>query len=205
LFRDDNNSQAEEDKFEEAQDAFRKAGHADQAIKVLEVLTHNAVLESRFSDAGYVATTAALIHSIPTVAAPKKLFYGRSLCAFARARTFCTAFNIRIAAALLVVSTPLLVLLLLLLLLLVTYQIVQVVSADAVPTFSMSFLRVWRTASFWIRSLLFDGIAPVGVVCSQLLLLAAVNGSTWRPAVCSRGGDVDQRRQAADQLIPDQV
>jgi len=44
---------AEEDKFEEAQDAFRKAGHADQAIKVLEVLTHNAVLESRFSDAGY--------------------------------------------------------------------------------------------------------------------------------------------------------
>eukprot|EP00039_Didymoeca_costata_P007788 m.103931 g.103931 ORF g.103931 m.103931 type:complete len:1184 (+) comp13828_c0_seq5:52-3603(+) len=47
------NSLAEKDKYEEAQEAFRKAGHPEKAIEVLEVLTHNAVLESRFGDAGY--------------------------------------------------------------------------------------------------------------------------------------------------------
>ena len=33
--------------------AFHKAGRQDEAVKVLEQLTHNAVLESRFNDAGY--------------------------------------------------------------------------------------------------------------------------------------------------------
>lgn len=44
---------AELDRYEEAQDAFREAGHPDKAIRVLQVLTHNAVVESRFADAGY--------------------------------------------------------------------------------------------------------------------------------------------------------
>lgn len=33
--------------------AFHKAGLQAEAVKVLEQLTHNAVMESRFSDAGY--------------------------------------------------------------------------------------------------------------------------------------------------------
>jgi intraflagellar transport protein 122 len=42
---------AENDDFEAAQDAFRKAGMQGRAGEVLEVLTHNAVVESRFVDA----------------------------------------------------------------------------------------------------------------------------------------------------------
>jgi len=33
--------------------AFHQAGMEDQAVKVLEQLTQNAVVESRFNDAGY--------------------------------------------------------------------------------------------------------------------------------------------------------
>ena len=41
------------DRFDEAQDAFKQAGKPDQSLKMLRQLTHNAVTENRYNDAGY--------------------------------------------------------------------------------------------------------------------------------------------------------
>jgi len=41
------------DKFEEAQAAYKKAGRPDLSRKILQQLTHNAVVERRYMDAGY--------------------------------------------------------------------------------------------------------------------------------------------------------
>jgi len=41
------------DRFDEAQDAFKKAGRPDQSLRMLKELTHNAVTEHRYHDAGY--------------------------------------------------------------------------------------------------------------------------------------------------------
>eukprot|EP00455_Lapot_gusevi_P044462 TRINITY_DN5556_c0_g8_i1.p1 TRINITY_DN5556_c0_g8~~TRINITY_DN5556_c0_g8_i1.p1 ORF type:complete len:717 (+),score=248.02 TRINITY_DN5556_c0_g8_i1:1-2151(+) len=41
------------DRFDEAQEAFKKAGRPDQSLRMLEQLTVNAVTENRYQDAGY--------------------------------------------------------------------------------------------------------------------------------------------------------
>lgn len=41
------------DRFDEAQDAFKMAGRPDESLRMLEQLTHNAVTENRYDDAGY--------------------------------------------------------------------------------------------------------------------------------------------------------
>ena len=41
------------DRFEEAQEAYKKAGRPDLSRKILQQLTHNAVVERRYQDAGY--------------------------------------------------------------------------------------------------------------------------------------------------------
>ena len=53
---------AETDKFEEAQRAFNEAGFKKEAIKVLEELTFNSVIESRFGDASYYYWLLSMEH-----------------------------------------------------------------------------------------------------------------------------------------------
>ena len=44
---------AEQDRFVEAQAAYTKAGQGEQSLRMLETLTHNAVVEHRFPDAAH--------------------------------------------------------------------------------------------------------------------------------------------------------
>ena len=43
----------EQDRFVEAQAAYTKAGQGEQSLRMLETLTHNAVVEHRFPDAAH--------------------------------------------------------------------------------------------------------------------------------------------------------
>ena len=49
----------EQDRFEEAQAAFKQAGQASRSLQLLRTLTHNAVLEHRYHDAGHYLWTLA--------------------------------------------------------------------------------------------------------------------------------------------------
>lgn len=49
----------EKDRFEEAQAAFKQAGQASKSLELLRTLTHNAVLEHRYNDAGHYLWTLA--------------------------------------------------------------------------------------------------------------------------------------------------
>eukprot|EP00817_Percolomonadidae_sp_ATCC50343_P007795 CAMPEP_0117420108 /NCGR_PEP_ID=MMETSP0758-20121206/1516_1 /TAXON_ID=63605 /ORGANISM="Percolomonas cosmopolitus, Strain AE-1 (ATCC 50343)" /LENGTH=951 /DNA_ID=CAMNT_0005201535 /DNA_START=652 /DNA_END=3504 /DNA_ORIENTATION=- len=44
---------AENDKFDQSMQAFIEAGEPEEAIKMIEILSHNAVTENRFNDAAY--------------------------------------------------------------------------------------------------------------------------------------------------------
>jgi hypothetical protein len=64
------------DRFDEARDAFALAGRPDESMKMLETLTYNAVIESRFRDAGYNYWLLASQHIKPVAdseAAEKEL------------------------------------------------------------------------------------------------------------------------------------
>lgn len=50
------------DRFEEAQKAFKEAGRPDESLRMLEQLTHNAVTENRYNDAGYYYFLLAYEH-----------------------------------------------------------------------------------------------------------------------------------------------
>lgn len=41
------------DKFDEAQEAYKKAGRPDLSLRIIEFLTYNAVIEKRFQDASW--------------------------------------------------------------------------------------------------------------------------------------------------------
>ena len=68
---------AENDRFEEAQRAFNEAGFKREAMRVLEELTLNAVVESRFSDASYYYWLLSMEHL--QVAGGKRTFWAGGL------------------------------------------------------------------------------------------------------------------------------
>jgi len=49
----------EQDRFVEAQEAFKQAGDGERSLQMLRTLTHNAVLEHRYHDAGHYLWTLA--------------------------------------------------------------------------------------------------------------------------------------------------
>jgi len=64
---------AEAGRFDEALDAFAKAGRADQALSVLNQLAHNAVTEQRFADAAYYFWRLATEHLHSVTNTPENL------------------------------------------------------------------------------------------------------------------------------------
>lgn len=64
---------AERGRFDEALDAFAKAGRSDQALSVLQQLAHNAVREARFVDAAYYFYRLAMEHLRAVTHAPTEL------------------------------------------------------------------------------------------------------------------------------------
>lgn len=57
------------DRFDEAQEALRKAGRPEEAVAMIERLAHNAVVECRFAAAGYYFLLLANEH-VKRVQAP---------------------------------------------------------------------------------------------------------------------------------------
>uniref|UniRef100_A0A061R9P9 Intraflagellar transport protein 122 n=1 Tax=Tetraselmis sp. GSL018 TaxID=582737 RepID=A0A061R9P9_9CHLO len=66
---------AAHDMFDEARVAFREAGRPDRAIRMLEQLTHNAVLESRFSDAAHYYFLLAMENLQDVKSPPSSMVY----------------------------------------------------------------------------------------------------------------------------------
>jgi len=54
---------AENDQYEKAQDMLIKAGKPESALKILEHLTHNAIMQDRFADASYCMWQLAIAHA----------------------------------------------------------------------------------------------------------------------------------------------
>ena len=75
------------DRFDEAQEAFKKAGKPEEALRLLEELTHNAVIESRFDDASYYFWMLAM-EMFKTIQAPQAHFTPEEKSTFARAQQF---------------------------------------------------------------------------------------------------------------------
>ena len=74
-----------EDRFEDAQQAYERFGRLDLAVKILQQLTHNAVVEGRYADAanGYYHISEELVKAAQKAANGEVTFRVLSYRAFA--------------------------------------------------------------------------------------------------------------------------